>query len=79
MEIKLNYTQEELSTLLDGLNNACIALGDVYAAGRLGCQIPNKFRPLFETRTFDEMMEETRLREDAVKQLYDFLLSYEQK
>ena len=79
MEIKLNYTQEELSTLLDGLNNACIALGEVYAAGRLGCQVPSKFRPLFETRTFDEIMEETRLREDAVKQLYDFLLSYEQK
>ena len=79
MEIKLNYTQEELSTLLDGLNNACIALGEVYAAGRLGCWVPSKFRPLFETRTFDEMMEETRLREDAVKQLYDFLLSYEQK
>ena len=79
MEIKLNYTQEELSTLLDGLNNACIALGDVYAAGRLGCQVPSKFIPFFETRTFDEIMKETRLREDAVKRLYDFLLSYEQK
>ena len=79
MEIKLNYTQEELSTLLDGLNNACIALRDVYAAGRLGCQVPSKFKPFFETKTFDEIEEETHLREDAVKQLYDFLLSYEQK
>lgn len=79
MEIKLNYTPEELSTLLDGLNNACVALGDVYAAGRLGCQIPSKFIPFFEERTDDEIMKETRLREDAVKQLYNFLLSYEQK
>lgn len=79
MEIKLNYTQEELSTLLDGLNNACIALGEVYAAGRLGCQVPSKFTPFFESKTFDEIEEETHLREAAVKQLYDFLLSYEQK
>lgn len=79
MEIKLNYTPEELSTLLDGLNNACVALADVYAAGRLDCQVPSKFIPFFETRTFDEIVKETRLREAAVKQLYDFLLSYEQK
>lgn len=79
MEIKLNYTQEELSALLDGLNNACVALGEVYAAGRLGCQVPSKFRPFFETKTVDEIIEETHLREDAVKQLYDFLLSYEQE
>jgi len=79
MEIKLNYTPEELSTLLDGLNNACVALGDVYAAGRLGCQIPSKFIPFFEERTDDEITKETHLREDAVKQLYNFLLSYEQK
>lgn len=78
-KIELNYTDEELTTLLNGLNNAYIALSEVYAAGRLGCQVPRVLEPIFETRSFDEMMEETQLRQDAVKQLYYFLLSYEQK
>ena len=79
IEIKLCYTPEELSILLDGLNNAYIALKDIYTAGKLGCQVPNKFRPFFETRTDSEIMRDTCSREKAIKQLYDFLLSYEQK
>lgn len=79
MEIKLNYTQEELSTLLDGLNNAYVALGNVYSAACLGCDIPNSFIPIFEHRSLEEIEEVTKLRYGAVRQLYNFLLSYEEK
>lgn len=79
MEIKLNYTQEELSTLLDGLNNACMALANVYSAAYLGCDIPGSFIPMFEHRSPEEIEEVTKLRYGAVRQLYNFLLSYEEK
>lgn len=79
MEIKLNYTQEELSILLDGLNNACVALADVYSAAYLGCDIPGSFIPMFEHRSIEEIEEVTKLRYGAVRQLYNFLLSYEEK
>ena len=76
-KIELNYTDEELTTLLNGLNNAYIALKDVYAAGLLGCQVPKVFRPLFEEKTFDQIEELTQLRLGAIEQLYEFLLAYE--
>lgn len=79
MEIKLNYTQEELSTLLDGLNNACMALANVYSAAYLGCDIPGSFIPMFEHRSLEEIEEVTKLRYGAVRQLYNFLLAYEEK
>lgn len=79
MEIKLNYTQEELSTLLDGLNNGYIALSDAFIAAMLGCDYPVKLRPLLEDKAPEEVREIAHLRLGALKQLYDFLLSYEQK
>ena len=73
MEIKLNYTQEELSTLLDGLNNALISLDQNYNAIRLGAEdvVPNKIRKL----NLDE--ETMQYRFAFVKGLYDYLLTYE--
>lgn len=79
MEIKLNYTKEELSTLLDGLNNACMALANVYSAAYLGCDIPGSFIPMFEHRSLEEIEEVTKLRYGAVRQLYQFLLAHEEK
>ena len=73
MEIKLNYTQEELSTLLDGLNNALISLNQNYNAIRLGVEgvVPDKIRKL-------NLNEETmQYRLAFVKELYDYLLIYE--
>ena len=73
MEIKLNYTQEELSILLDGLNNALLSLGQNYNAIRLGAEnvVPDKIRKL-------NLNEETmRSRFAFVKELYDYLLTYE--
>ena len=73
MEIKLNYTQEELSTLLDGLNNALISLDQNYNAIRLGAEnvVPDKIRKL----NLDE--ETMQFRFAFVKGLYDYLLTYE--
>lgn len=73
MEIKLNYTQEELSILLDGLNNALISLDRNYNAIRLGVDdaVPSKLRKL----TINEDTMKYRL--NAIKELYDYLLTYE--
>lgn len=73
MEIKLNYTPEELSVLLDGLNNALISLDQNYNAIRLGTEnvVPDEIRKL-------NLNEETmRFRFAFVKGLYDYLLTYE--
>lgn len=77
MEIKLNYTKEELTNLIDGLNNAIIAVGDVYAAAILGCETPSKFDPLFNNKTMDEITELADKRINGLKQLYYLLESYE--
>lgn len=73
MEIKLNYTPEELSVLLDGLNNALISLDQNYNAVRLGLEdiVPYKIRQL----NLDEQTMQFRLA--FVKELYDYLLTYE--
>ena len=73
MEIKLNYTPEELSVLLDGLNNALISLDQNYNAIRLGAEnvVPDEIRKL-------NLSEETmQYRFAFVKALYDYLLTYE--
>jgi len=73
MEIKLNYTPEELSVLLDGLNNALISLDQNYNAIRLGTEnvVPDEIRKL----NLDE--ETMQFRFAFVKELYDYLLTYE--
>lgn len=73
MEIKLNYTPEELSVLLDGLNNALISLDRNYNAISLGVDdgVPSKLRKL----TINEDTMKYRL--NAIKDLYDYLLTYE--
>lgn len=72
MEIKLNYTPEELSILLDGLNNALFSLFQNYSAIRLGTEnvVPDKIRKL----NLDE--ETMQYRFAFVKGLYDYLLTY---
>lgn len=73
MRIDLHYTKEELSNLLDGLNNALISLDQDYNAIRLGVDdvVPPKLRNL----TIDEDIMKYRL--NAVKDLYEYLLMYE--
>lgn len=73
MEIKLNYTSEELSILLDGLNNALFSLNQNYNAIRLGTEnvVPDEISKL----NLDEKTMQYRFA--FVKGLYDYLLTYE--
>lgn len=72
MEIKLNYTSEELSILLGGLNNALFSLHQNYNAIRLGTEnvVPDKIKRL----NLNEEIMQHRLA--SVKELYDYLLTY---
>lgn len=76
-EIKLNYTQEELSILLDALNHATIALGKIYAAARFSCEIPTVFEEKFKDMSFEEINEYTTTRFKSIQELYTYLLSFE--
>jgi len=61
-----------LSELLDGLNNAMIAYGDIISAIQLGCDISSKFEKLNELPE-----EKLRMRFKSVENLYKQLLKYE--
>ena len=77
-EIKLNYTQEQLHTLLDGMNHSILALQDIYSAARIGCQIPQKFAKKFDTMPYDEIDNYTNKRLNILLDLYYYLLSFEE-
>lgn len=76
MEIKLNYTYDELTTLLDGLNNAILAVQEVYNALLLGCSMPKVFND-FEKMSFEEIDRFVTIRKGALLDLYQHLLQYE--
>lgn len=63
MQITLNV--ENLDTLVNGLNNAIISLGNVASALLLHCDVPKNLEPL---RALPE--EEIRKRFDAVLNIY---------
>lgn len=75
MKIELNYTYDELITLLDGLNNALISLKRNYSAMSFGLDsgIPEQ---LLNLKT-DLKQEELEHRYNSVQELYDHLLTYE--
>lgn len=75
-EIKLYYSEEELSSIIDGLNNAIIAICNVYDAGKLGVDVPKQFSPLFNGRDFDEIDQIVSKRQEALFKLYRDLISY---
>ena len=79
MEIKLKYTKDELSLLLDGLNNAIIALQSTYRSAQLGCDIPSQFIPLFENKSYEEIDNIVESRLSAINRLYTILLEQEEK
>lgn len=75
MEIKLNYTPEELSVLLDGLNNALISLKRNYSALILGIEdgVPVDLISLAKDIDVNKLQN----REKILIDLYNFLLQYE--
>ena len=76
MKIELEYSPEELTTTLDGLNNAIIAVRKVYLALRLGCRVPMEFAEMAE-KDFKELDSLTDFRLKALYKLYQNLLNYE--
>lgn len=73
MKIELNYTYDELMTLLDGLNNAIISLKRNYSALSLGVEsgVPEQLLEL-------KLPQENYIqRFNAVKELYEHLETYE--
>ncbi len=78
MEIKLNYTQDELHILLDALNHARVALGSIYASARLGCDLPFTFEEKFKKMSFNEIDEYTKVRSNSLRELYEYLLTFEE-
>ena len=76
MVIELHYTDEELTTLLNGLNNAILAIENVYNALRFGCEVPENLRQL-TLWSYDEIYKYTAFRLAALKDLYQYLLTYE--
>ncbi len=77
MKIMLEYSEQELSTLLDGLNNAIIAVKKIYLAAQLGCEIPQAFAALFNGKSFEEIDSVTEKRLSSLYNLYQVLLHYE--
>lgn len=73
MKIELNYTYDELITLLDGLNNAIISLKRNYTALLLGVEngVPEQ---LLELKL---PQEDYIQRFNAVRELYEHLETYE--
>jgi hypothetical protein len=73
MKIELNYTYDELMTLLDGLNNAIISLKRNYTALSLGVEngVPEQ---LLELKL---PQEDYIQRFNAVRELYEHLETYE--
>lgn len=80
MKIELKYTQEELKDLLDGLNNAFIALERDYNAILFGCSdgIPKAFAPFCDL-SYEELDTLRGVRLSTLSNLYKTLLKYEGK
>ena len=77
MKIELEYSPKELTTLLDGLNNAIIALNPIYQALKLGCLVPKEFEEMAK-KDCEELEQLTHFRLKALHKLYQDLLNYEE-
>jgi len=62
----------DLSELIDGLNNAMIAYNDVIGAIQFNCSVSSKYEKLM-----DLPEEKLRMRFKSVENLYTQLLGYE--
>jgi len=76
IKIELEYTPEELKTLLDGLNNSLIAVNKIYLALLLGVDVPAEFT-LMSNMDYSFLKQELPKREKALKKLYFTLIKYE--
>ena len=77
VEIKLNYTPEEYSMLLDALNHSLILLRKTYAGARIGCELPHEFDQKVGKLPHDDNEEYTIPRLQLMYDFYKQMLSFE--
>lgn len=78
VKIRLNCTDKELTDLAAGLNNAIIAVKEVYDKAYLGVEVPQNFKSLFDNKSLVEI---DQIRADRLKMLdtlYLYLLELEE-
>ena len=78
--MKIELEVDDLTTLIDGLNNAIIALSDIrngiFLMGGLPSDMSPKWNPLVGT-SFDDLTKKFDDRLDALKNVYDQLCELE--
>ena len=63
--MKIEIEVPDIKTAADAINNALVTYGDIVWSVILGCEVPNKFRPLAK---LDE--DELTKRLDCLKSIY---------
>ena len=76
MKIKLEIPKEELSTLINGVNNAYILLVQTYQALLFGCEVGEPFCQ-FSNFSPEEIENKFKPRIVALLGLYEQLIKYE--
>ena len=78
--MKVELEIEDLTTLIDGLNNGIIALTDIrngiFLFGGLPSDMSSKWEPLVGTE-FDNLTEKIDIRLNALKKIYNQLCELE--
>ena len=77
VEVKLNYTPEEYSMLLDALNHSLILLRKTYTSAKIGCELPSEFYQKFDKMTLEEIEEYTTPRLQLMYDFYKQMVSLE--
>lgn len=77
IDVKLHYTDEELSKLLDVMNWGYLLCCDLYNGYKFGCQTPSRFNKLFEDKTDDEVDIYMSDRLELYRDIYNYLLEFE--
>ena len=79
VEIKLNYTPEEYSMLLDALNHSLILLRKTYNSAKFGCELPHEFDQKFSKMSFDEIEAYINPRLQLMYDFYKQMITFEKE
>lgn len=72
--MKIELEVADVKTVVDAINNATIAYGDIVSCIILDCEVPLKFQPLSNVSD-----EELTKRFNCLKDIYEQLLSIEKE
>ena len=78
--LKLDYTEEQFSLLLDALNHSLLLLNYAYHSAKLGCNIPTtQLNQKFENMHYEDIIAYTNPRLEILYEFYINLLTLEDK